>query len=459
MDVDAFHLPAPLLSAQRAVIREGDHMRALAPELSPEQLTRLCTHLADAGETLRTLPLARIIDAVDAAARRLREPATTEHDLALRALTELTGYSQEMAELTLRRACEDWYAPALRELVTAEFGDASALDTFVMHGRGRSRAVAPVLALHVFSGNVPGVSITSLVRSLLVRSAVIGKTAAHEPVLAPLFARALHDADSDVGAAVAVTYWRGGHAQREDAVLQHAQLVVHYGGAAAIASLRARAPAHVTFVEHGPRISFALIQSREDDHQLAAQQLADAVALFDQQGCVSPQLAYVVGRHEEARAFAAAVAVALQRAGERLPRGRIDAAEAIAIHEMRTRAEFAAIGGSDVHMWAGERLAHTVIYSGDPAFEGSCLNRTILVKPVDSVEHVARLVAPFAHYLQTAGVAGFEQAELERLASLLAQSGVTRVTPLSNMAWPPVTWHHDGRGPLRELVRWVDLET
>jgi hypothetical protein len=26
------------------------------------------------------------------------------------------------------------------------------------------------------------------------------------------------------------------------------------------------------------------------------------------------------------------------------------------------------------------------------------------------------------------------------------------------MPWLPVAGHHDGRGPLSELVRWVDLE-
>jgi hypothetical protein len=26
------------------------------------------------------------------------------------------------------------------------------------------------------------------------------------------------------------------------------------------------------------------------------------------------------------------------------------------------------------------------------------------------------------------------------------------------MPWPPPEWHHDGASPLRELVRWVDLE-
>jgi hypothetical protein len=32
------------------------------------------------------------------------------------------------------------------------------------------------------------------------------------------------------------------------------------------------------------------------------------------------------------------------------------------------------------------------------------------------------------------------------------------VTGLPEMPWPPATWRHDGRDPLRELVSWTDLE-
>jgi hypothetical protein len=36
--------------------------------------------------------------------------------------------------------------------------------------------------------------------------------------------------------------------------------------------------------------------------------------------------------------------------------------------------------------------------------------------------------------------------------------GASRVVPLGSMAWPPPWWHHDGHPPLRDLVRWCDLE-
>jgi hypothetical protein len=111
-----------------------------------------------------------------------------------------------------------------------------------------------------------------------------------------------------------------------------------------------------------------------------------------------------------------------------------------------------------VQLWSGEGLAWTVILDAAAEFTGSCLNRTIVVNAAASVEDLLRRLRPLGDYLQTVGVAGFAPQDVEQLAIGLAEIGATRITPIPAMPWPPATWHHDGRGPLRELVRWTDLE-
>jgi hypothetical protein len=54
------------------------------------------------------------------------------------------------------------------------------------------------------------------------------------------------------------------------------------------------------------------------------------------------------------------------------------------------------------------------------------------------------------------GIAAPEQAE--ELARQLARWGVTRVCPLGQMQNPPLTWRHDGRPALGDLVTWTDWE-
>jgi hypothetical protein len=483
--LDASHLPGLAGDAGLVTVAQRDGVHARAMPMTTEVADTVCRHLLHARTALEQVPVARVIDAIDSAARRLCDPAEPARDDVLRGLQAFTGYAPAMAGLVLDRMCQDWMRAPLHRLVTAEFGDAAPIESFCDRPGSpgvQVRAVAPPLGLHVFAGNVPGVSVTSIIRALLVRSAVFGKSAAGEPVLAPAFARLLFEADPAVGRCVAVTYWPGGSTDIEAAVLRHAGLVVHYGGGDAIASLRSRAAAGTLFVEHGPRISFAVVDSagftrlqgaggraaqdaaaqdaaaQDAAAQEAAADLARAVALFDQQGCVSPQTAYVIGDPASAHAFAERVATCLHDIAAVLPRGRLEPGEAAAIRDLRTRAEFRAIGGSDVKLWTGSDLAWTVIAEPDPAFGGSCLNRTLIVRSAPSLDALIDLVRPFSPLLQTVGLAGFADEELAAVASRLGTLGVTRFAPIRDMPWPPATWHHDGRGPLRELVRWIDLE-
>jgi hypothetical protein len=478
--LDASHLPGPDGDAGLVTVAQRDDVHARATRMTADVAEAVCRHLLHARAALEHVPVARVIDAIDSAARRLCDPAGPVRNDVLRGLHAFTGYAPAMAGLVLDRMCQDWTRAALHRLVTAEFGGAAPIEGFCDRPGSpgvQVRAVAPPLGLHVFAGNVPGVSVTSIIRALLVRSAVFGKSAAGEPVLAPAFARLLAEADPAVGRCVAVTYWPGGSTDIEAAILRHAGLVVHYGSDDAIASLRSRAAADTLFVEHGPRISFAVVDSagftrsqgaggraaqdaaaQDAAAQDAAADLARAVALFDQQGCVSPQAAYVIGDPASAHAFAARVATCLHDIAAVLPRGRLEPGEAAAIRDLRTRAEFRAIGGADVKLWAGNDLAWTVIAEPDPAFGGSCLNRTLVVRSVPSLDALVELVRPFRPFLQTVGLAGFPDEELASVASRLGTLGVTRLAPIRDMPWPPATWHHDGRGPLRELVRWIDLE-
>jgi hypothetical protein len=492
VQINAWHLPPGIDTGEPVTIAERDGITVLAPTLTAAAVRLACERLIQARARLLELPVSRVIDAIDATARRLTDPRAGVRSDLLRTLAAVTGYSPPMAALVLDRMSEDWRAPALTELLVAELGGAAAIDGFVRRSAGtRSRAIGADLGLHVFAGNVPGVSVTSIVRALLVRSAVFGKTAAGEPVLAAAFAQLLAEQDPVVGACVAVTYWQGGDLDLEAAALEKARLVVHYGGADAVASLRARAPAGTRFVEHGPRLSCAVVlappagaedaakaaetaaataasaepgdggDAEPDGHeslQHAARDAAHAVAVFDQQGCVSPQFVCVIGSSEDARAYASQLAMALRQVQMELPRGRLGAAEAAAARELRTRAEFREIAGESIAMWQGDNLGFTVVHDPVPSFTGSCLNRTVIVYDVPSVEELLTRLAPLGPWLQTVGIAGFQSTQAETFTARIAEMGATRVTPIRAMPWPPVTWHHDGAGPLRELVRWIDLE-
>ncbi len=98
-----------------------------------------------------------------------------------------------------------------------------------------------------------------------------------------------------------------------------------------------------------------------------------------------------------------------------------------------------------------------MLWDPDPTFAATCLNRTVRVKPVGDLLEVPRLVHQIAPLLQSVGVAA-DPERSRRLADALGSAGASRVVPIGRMAWPPPEWHHDGRPPLGELVRWCDWE-
>jgi hypothetical protein len=186
--------------------------------------------------------------------------------------------------------------------------------------------------------------------------------------------------------------------------------------------------------------------------------VARAVAVFDQQGCVSPHLVYVEEGGDVAPAdFAAMVGDALAALDAELPRGEIPARDASAVRGARDEAELAELAGHPVRLFPTDSARCAVIFDAQPRLRPSCLNRVLRVHPVPGLEAVADLVRPHRAVLQTAAHAGAGD-RLPALAEALASAGVTRITAFADAPWPPVHGHHDGQEPLRELLRWVDLD-
>ena len=87
----------------------------------------------------------------------------------------------------------------------------------------------------------------------------------------------------------------------------------------------------------------------------------------------------------------------------------------------------------------------------------SCLNRFIYVKSVTNLTEALHAADSVRGKISTVGVAAPDE-QAEELANQLARWGVSRVCPLGQMQNPPLTWRHDGRPSLGELVTWTEWE-
>ncbi|HEY5042539.1 MAG TPA: acyl-CoA reductase, partial [Verrucomicrobiae bacterium] len=102
--------------------------------------------------------------------------------------------------------------------------------------------------------------------------------------------------------------------------------------------------------------------------------------------------------------------------------------------------------------------AWTVVFEHDVRFHFSPLNRFIYVKPVPDVAAVMPGVDEIRGKVSTVGIAAPPE-KMKELALRFARWGATRICPLGRMQNPPLTWRHDGRPALGDLVTWTDFET
>jgi len=432
------------------------------PVLGEERIRELMTFLRRArDERLVEVPVARVVGAVDKVARRLLDSGDPLRRAALGELGPQAGLSDAMAEIILDRMAFDWTKERLLRLLESEFPDPLVLDGFRRGAMGGSlRALGFPLTFHLGAGTVPGVSVTSLVRALLVKSSVLLKPGRGDVVLPVVFARGLEEEDPVLSESVAVLYWPGAGGAPGEVALRGADLVVAYGGDDTVRWVRQRLPAATPLRAYRHRLGVGLLgrAALGGEAGSSAAAAARAVAVFDQRGCVSPHVLFVEeGGETDPVRWAALLARAFRDLEVSLPSGPLPPEQGAALQQLRGWAEMEEGAGRGVVHHGGGEAPWTVVFQPHGELEPTCLARTVRVIPVGDLHEAVAAMEGWRPYLQTVGVAGLGERE-EELAESLARLGVSRMAPLDAVPWPPPWWHHDGDGPLRALVRWTDVE-
>ncbi len=467
MRLQGYYLPTGIAVGHLRTMTFGP-VKILMPALTATTLSDLINRLeAVQQQYLIHQPVEKLLSICDEAVSRWLKPDDPYRRQAEEALPAITGFSPSMVREGLTIMMEGLRADRLRSLMKEELGDPGFLDKFRTRRVGRSKAFGPRLITHVLSGNVPALSAAGMITSLLVKSASLIKTATDEPLFAALFARTLVDVEPDLSDCLAVVGWKSGTKEAkslEEIALQRAEMVIATGSEEALANFKSRLSTHHTtkrFLGYGHRVSFGLI-GREalTDLRDIANRAAFDVAMYDQRGCLSPHLFYVEtgGRHFP-REFAHALGEALSRLQRKLPRGTISTKTAAGLHHFRSMYEIKQADGQDVGIFGSETgNLWTVIYEDDPSFSVSPLFRSVRVKPINDLKHVAPLLSHWRPYLQASGMAVSPERRVP-LAEALGLAGVNRICPVGQMQKPAVGWHQDGRLTFSELVRWVDIES
>jgi len=281
-----------------------------------------------------------------AAARVARDPAIVD------ALVSSTGLSRENVELSLAAHLE------------LDAPDAE-IDSLVA-GAGRAESVHVVLSASVF---------VAPLRAIALALAASDRVTVHASRREPVFARALVAALGDPRVRLV-----------EERVVDAAEIHV-YGRAETIASVRRAAGPRSIVRGHGPGLGVALVSG---DFARAASLLAEDVTAFDQRGCLSPRVAYVVG---DAHAFARAAADALEARAALFPRGALDPGEATDLARWTSTAAYA----GTLHRGAASAVAVLDADALPPS------GRHLLVRPLDSPASFLSVLGALGPFVTTVG--------------------------------------------------------
>lgn len=441
--------------------RDGQALEVSVPLLTAPQMQALACRVRKAAAIhLRPMPVAEIIDAVDRAMARLLDRNDIYRQQAEAWLPVVSGYDTDMVRLGLTGFFKTFRAAQLKRFVAEDFANPAVLDGFQPAAKGGAvRAFGPDLLVHSWAGNVPALSLWSLVCGLLVKAPAIGKLASAEPLFAGWFARLLAEVHPPLADCLAVVWWRGAGGEGADALYAQADTVLAYGGNQTLDALRRRLPVTTRFLPHGHKLGFGLIDAQALDTLKApamARLAAWDVMRYDQQGCYSPHVFYVQrGAPVSPRAFADYLAAELANLQRRFARRELDLEEGAALARWQQNMEW----GGEAHQLLGPVDAPwSIAYSESlQPLAPTALYRTIAVVAVDRLDAVLPVVAAQRDYLQTAGIAAGPE-ELYRLAGLLGAAGVTRISAIGSMSMPEAGWHHDGRFNLLDLVRMTEIE-
>jgi len=481
--ISAFYLPLGLEEGlETALQRFGpahDALELHLPVVGESDLIRWIDALRESREAnLAHRPIAGIIRSLERVVHRFLDPADSARREAIDALSRTGRWAAPMIERALDDAFQPLARGGLTKWVATELGSVDTLDRPVRTGPGMlHRAHGPEWTLHIYAGNVPSLPIWPMFSALLLKSALLAKTSAQEPLLAPLLARTIAESDEALGACVAAVWWKGGTNDLDRAALSRAPAVLAFGAGDTMANVARLAKPGAKLVLHGPKVSVAYVERRALRYAalrgLAARAALD-VALYDQEGCLSPHVFYLERRAEVPPAkFAEAIAAALDEREEALPRGTMQSGEAARVQLYRAQARFEAAGlaalgfrtegsGSGSKESVGvlespDTTKWTVVVEDRARFEPGPAHRTVRVGMIEGPEDLARLLADKVTSIESLALEA-RAMDRPRLAAYFSGLGIPRIAPVGQLQRPLPLGTHGGVKRLEPFVTWSTVE-
>jgi hypothetical protein len=337
----------------------------------------------------------------------------------------------------------------LLRLVREQLGHVDALERGIKRQGVRVRALTPSIIYHICAGNLAVSAITSIAHGLILGAGNIVKLpSSSEGGLAT--AREITAFVEDLPAALRKLVKT--HSILSETTLSAANVVIAFGSDATMASIRSKLRYNQKFVAHGHAISLLWLADPNKLTPRQARACAIDVLTYDQLGCLSPQAIYVPPK-TKIEALGKKLTHALESEWQALA---AKPARPLSVTARITEARDVAFArGHRVWLPPSRHLGWTLMHHPDPTFSPSPLHGVIPIRVV-AENKLSDALEPVWGRISTVGLVGRLSSHAEQV--FLNLGGVSRFCPAGRMQFPPLTWHHDGRQTLAELVTWVDME-
>jgi long-chain-fatty-acyl-CoA reductase len=418
------------------------------PSLSSEDIDKIgesYSHL----ESLHKLSLKDITDFFEKVRQRWNSSQLKKE--AIENLTHMTGYSKEMVELSMQQIDAMISKNYIESVLDYDLGNKHLIDEWIGRGEAFVHCQPRGTLLHILAGNAPVISIMSLMSGIMTKNANIVKLPSRDLVTLSYFVQIFAQVDPNhpITKSTSVVYWPSSDNETTDSFISMANAICVWGDLDAIHAIKSKPHINREVISFGPRRGIHLIGKEvhtSKEIHLIAQKAAHDLVVFDQEGCFSPQLAFIEGSRENAVAYANALQNALDEETKKFPKGAMTLQQAASITHARAYSSF--LGHHVAHR---NNFDYTIIVPHTiEQTRSHPLGRTIFLIPVkelkDAVPHIGGET-------QVVAVEPFHRAK--ELREELTIKGVDRITHLGKMAYFAHGAPHEGIYPLSRLVRWV----
>ena len=441
------------------------------PDEAAERVRAAQGRLRVAGRSLRERSFEDRLDAVAGILREWTAPDSPWRRELATSLAASSSFSHGTIQEGLDAALLCWSPEAFIACAEREVGNALA---------GPRMTLAPFeWTTVVAGGSIPMPTLLSSLLPLVLGSPVLLRETRKDSVTASLLARSIRAQDEDLARAFEPLSFPANDLSAY-AVALEAPCVVATGSDETLAAISARLDARHRFVGYGHRFSIAIIgrEIATDESQLeaVARGLALDLARWDQSGCLSPVVAFLVDVPESvASRLAQRISDCLTEQSSSMPLGSLSPTQSAAISTERAEARMRAASGRGVLV---EAAGHTIVLEADAQPRPAPLGRFLRLMPVESPGALIPALEPFSGHLSNVALAGFSGAEnsdpgseensdttnnmsrrtIEPLLAWLVGAGVSRFTQPGRLQTPPVDWPHDGQpvfGPLARFTQWI----